>query len=119
MRVYSGYWTYDMANPFIGVRISPELNEAIAARMKQTGQSKSDVVIAALKSYLGISSSQERLEAIEQRLSALEEITGVAQSLPEGHPPIECQPRKGRKNKTRLVPKHANGAKAQNSCNNE
>lgn len=63
-----------MANPFLGVRISPELNEAIAARMQQTGQSKSDIVIAALRSYLGMSSSQQRLEEIEQRLSALEEV---------------------------------------------
>lgn len=69
-----------MANPFIGVRVSPELNEAIAARMRETGQSKSDVVIAALRSYLGISSPQERLDAIEQRLLALEEMAGEAQS---------------------------------------
>ncbi|MGQ4647546.1 hypothetical protein [Lyngbya aestuarii] len=87
--------------------------------MKQTGQSKSDVVIAALKSYLGISSSHERLEAIEQRLSALEEITGLTQSLPEGHPRIECSPRKEHQNKTRLIPKHTNGVQAKNSSNNE
>lgn len=65
-----------MPNPFLGVRISPELNEAIAARMRETGQSKSDIVIAALRSYLGMPSSQERLDEIEQRLSALEEIAG-------------------------------------------
>lgn len=86
-----------MANPFLGVRISPELNEAIAARMKQTGQSKSDIVIAALRSYLGMSSSQQRLEAIEQRLSALEEVAGEVKqftqikSLPEEHPAQEHQ----------------------------
>jgi|GEM_PF-2228846 len=80
-----------MANPFLGVRISPELNEAIAARMKQTGQSKSDIVIAALRSYLGMSSSQQRLEEIEQRLSALEEVAGEVkhftqvESLSEEH----------------------------------
>lgn len=65
-----------MPNPFLGVRISPDLNEAIAARMRETGQSKSDIVIAALRSYLGMPSSQERLDEIEQRLSALEEIAG-------------------------------------------
>ncbi|WP_404785393.1 hypothetical protein [Altericista sp. CCNU0014] len=61
-----------MANPFIAVRITPELDAAIAARMRETGQSKSDVVIAALKSYLGIPPLAERLTAIEQRLAALE-----------------------------------------------
>lgn len=79
-----------MSNPFIGVRISPELNKAVLARMKETGQSKSEVVIAALKSYLGISSPQERLEVIEQRLSALEEITGVIEAVPEVKQKREC-----------------------------
>jgi len=86
-----------MANPFLGVRISPELNEAIAARMQQTGQSKSDIVIAALRSYLGMSSSQQRLEEIEQRLSALEEVAvevkqfAQVKSLSEKHQAQEYQ----------------------------
>lgn len=63
-----------MPNPFLGVRIPPELDEAITARMNQTGQSKSDIVIEALKVYLGMPSCQERLAAIEQRLATLEEI---------------------------------------------
>jgi hypothetical protein len=61
-----------MANPFIAVRITPELDAAIAARMQETGQSKSDVVIEALKSYLGIMPFTQRLTMIEQRLAALE-----------------------------------------------
>jgi hypothetical protein len=61
-----------MANPFIAVRITPELDAAIAARMQETGQSKSDVVIEALKSYLGIMPFTQRLTMIEQRLSVLE-----------------------------------------------
>jgi hypothetical protein len=61
-----------MANPFIAVRITPELDAAIAARMQDTGQSKSDVVIEALKSYLGIQPFTQRLTMIEQRLAALE-----------------------------------------------
>jgi hypothetical protein len=61
-----------MANPFIAVRITPELDAAIAARMQETGQSKSDVVIEALKSYLGIQPFTQRLTVIEQRLAALE-----------------------------------------------
>jgi hypothetical protein len=50
-----------MANPFIAVRITPELDAAIAARMQETGQSKSDVVIESLKSYLGIMPFTQRL----------------------------------------------------------
>jgi hypothetical protein len=61
-----------MANPFIAVRITPELDAAIIGRMQETGQSKSDVVIEALKSYLGIEPFTHRLNAIEERLAALE-----------------------------------------------
>jgi hypothetical protein len=64
-----------MANPFIAVRITPELDAAIAARMQETGQSKSDVVIEALKSHLGIMPFTQRLTIIEQRLAALEDLT--------------------------------------------
>jgi len=63
-----------MANPFIGVRIPPELEQALIARIQETGQSKSDIVISALKSYLGMKSCYERLDEVEQRLSILEEI---------------------------------------------
>ena len=61
-----------MANPFIAVRITPELDAAIADRMQETGRSKSDVVIDALKTYLGILPCTQRLAAIEDRLTALE-----------------------------------------------
>jgi hypothetical protein len=67
-----------MANPFIAVRITPELDAAIAARMQETGQSKSDVVIEALKSYLGIMPFTQRLTIIEERLAALEDLTDPA-----------------------------------------
>lgn len=70
-----------MPNPFLGVRIPPELDEAIAARMHKTGQSKSDIVIEALKVYLRMPSCQERLAAIEQRLADLEEIAAEAMRL--------------------------------------
>ncbi|MGB7439777.1 MAG: hypothetical protein WA919_01800 [Coleofasciculaceae cyanobacterium] len=92
-----------MSNPFIGVRISQDLNEAVLARMKQTGQSKSEVVIAALKSYLGISSPQERLEVIEQRLLALEEIAGVVESLGEAKPQQECHRSRARENQNSIT----------------
>ena len=69
-----------MPNPFIGVRIPIELNEALIARMQKTGQSKSEVVISALKSYLGMPSFQERLDAMEQRISELESVVGTKRS---------------------------------------
>ncbi len=75
-----------MANPFIAVRITPELDAAIAARMQETGQSKSDVVIEALKSHLGIMPFTQRLTVIEQRLAALEVFLESVES-PVSHAP--------------------------------
>jgi hypothetical protein len=74
-----------MANPFIAVRITPDLDAAIAARMQATGQSKSDVVIEALKSYLGIMPFTHRLNAIEERLTALEGSTEPINSSMQHH----------------------------------
>lgn len=71
-----------MPNPFLGIRIPTDLNEALIARMQETGQSKSEVVIAALRDHLGLASHQKRLDAIEQRLSILEAVVG-AERLPE------------------------------------
>ncbi|MBD2480401.1 hypothetical protein [Planktothrix sp. FACHB-1365] len=61
-----------MPNPFLGVRIPPELNEALMARVETTGQSKSDIVIQALSAYLGIATQHQKLENMETRLSTLE-----------------------------------------------
>lgn len=61
-----------MPNPFLGVRIPPELHEALMARMETTGQSKSDIVVQALSAYLGIATQHQKLENLETRLSTLE-----------------------------------------------
>lgn len=61
-----------MPNPFLGVRIPPEVEQALIARMQHTGQSKSDIVIAALKHYLGLPSCDQRLTEVEERLSKVE-----------------------------------------------
>jgi predicted DNA-binding protein len=61
-----------MPNPFLGVRIPPELEEAIIDRMHKTGESKSDIVIAALKNYLELPSCHQRLTEVEERLSRVE-----------------------------------------------
>lgn len=71
-----------MANPFLGVRISPELDEAIAARVRETGQSKSDIVINALKTYLDMMPCQAKLSAIEQRLAIIETMLQAADEQP-------------------------------------
>lgn len=61
-----------MPNPFLGVRIPPELEQAILERMQHTGESKSDIVIAALKAYLELPSFHQRLNAVEKRLADVE-----------------------------------------------
>lgn len=61
-----------MPNPFLGVRIPPELEQAIIDRMQQTGESKSEIVIAALETYLEMPSYHQRLTELEQRLSEVE-----------------------------------------------
>ncbi len=53
--------------------------------MQETGQSKSEVVIEALKTYLGMMPCQDRLEAIEQRLARLEEIARESTELLHRH----------------------------------
>ncbi|MGB3495604.1 MAG: hypothetical protein WBA57_22940 [Elainellaceae cyanobacterium] len=74
-----------MANPFLGVRISPNLDQAIATRMEQTGQSRTDVVIAALESYLNMRPCHERLLSIEQKLTELEARTQQSDSARSQH----------------------------------
>ncbi len=61
-----------MPNPFLGVRIPPEIEQAIVERMQHTGQSKSDIVIAALKTYLELPSCHQRLTQVEERLAHVE-----------------------------------------------
>jgi predicted DNA-binding protein len=69
-----------MPNPFLGVRIPPELEQAIFERMQHTGQSKSDIVIAALKTYLELPSCHQRLTEVEERLAEVESALKTHQS---------------------------------------
>ncbi|MFM6192639.1 MAG: hypothetical protein ACKPE9_13590 [Planktothrix sp.] len=43
------------------------------AKIENTGQSKSDIVIQALSAYLGIATQHQKLEDLETRLSTLEQ----------------------------------------------
>jgi len=69
-----------MPNPFLGVRIPPELEQAIFERMQHTGQSKSDIVIAALETYLELPSCHQRLTQVEERLAEVESALKTHQS---------------------------------------
>lgn len=70
-----------MANPFLAVRIPPDLEAAIAERIQATGQSKSDLIIEALRLYLEIKPCATRLAAIEERLARIEAIAFQGPSL--------------------------------------
>lgn len=61
-----------MPNPFLGVRIPPEVHEALMARVEMTGESKSDIVVDSLRTYLGMSKGVDRLSELENRLSVIE-----------------------------------------------
>ncbi len=61
-----------MPNPFLGVRIPPELHEALMARVKATGQSKSDLVVEALRAYLDMADQPDKISELESRLAILE-----------------------------------------------
>lgn len=73
-----------MPNPFLGVRIPPELEQAIIDCMQQTGKSKSEIVIAALEAYLDMPSCHKRLTDVEQRLSEVESALNT-QNKPTSH----------------------------------
>ncbi|MGF1493561.1 MAG: YlcI/YnfO family protein [Microcoleaceae cyanobacterium] len=61
-----------MPNPILGVRIPPEVHEALMARVEMTGESKSDIVVDSLRTYLGMSKGVDRLSELENRLSVIE-----------------------------------------------
>lgn len=67
-----------MPKPFASARISEELNAAIGKRSAKTGESRSDVIINALRAYLEADaevplSPDQRFEALEARVADLEE----------------------------------------------
>lgn len=88
----------DMPNPFFSGRIPPELEAHVEEYRKQTGESKTDVLIKALSTYTDFQDKQveienteitnpilERLEKIEERLTELdnlkEQLTQLRKSL--------------------------------------
>lgn len=64
-----------MTKPQITVRISPPLLTELNQYVKQTGTSKTDVVVSALAQYLGNAEAapmSQRVAELEKRVAALE-----------------------------------------------
>jgi hypothetical protein len=64
-----------MGKPQIAVRIPPPLLAELNQYVKQTGTSKTDVVVSAIAQYLGCADSvplSQRMAELERRLAVLE-----------------------------------------------
>ena len=64
-----------MTKPQISIRISPPLLTELNQYVKQTGTSKTDVVVSAIAQYLGNAEAapmSQRVAELEKRLAALE-----------------------------------------------
>lgn len=59
-------------NPLLSVRIPPELNELIEQQRQATGESRSDVAIAALTQYLKPPEPEDEISELKQRLQQIE-----------------------------------------------
>ena len=69
-------------NPLLSVRIPPNLDQMIQARMSETQESKSDVAIAALIQFLQppnpedeLAQLKRRIQRVEQQIALLQEVT--------------------------------------------
>lgn len=73
-----------MANPYLSGRIPPELMEKVEQRVRETGESKTDIIVNAVSAYLGFptelrktqnSDVWDAIAEIRERLSNLENLT--------------------------------------------
>lgn len=67
-------------NPFLGVRLPPDIHQALLDRAEEMGKTRSEIAIAALSVYLhlpadnsDLTSIQQQLSDVKQRLSAVEQ----------------------------------------------
>jgi hypothetical protein len=76
--------------PLISAKVPPELHTAVLAKMKQTGATQSEAVIAALSAWVGLPAvdRDSRLSALEQRVQQLE------QQSPQSPPVYPVRPPK-------------------------
>ena len=64
-----------MVKPQIAIRMPPSLLEELNRYVKQTGTSKTDVVVSAIAEYLGCADNvplSQRMAELEKRMTALE-----------------------------------------------
>lgn len=59
-------------NPLLSVRIPPELDSLIDAEAEQTGETRSEVAIAALSAYLQPSVVEDDVSDLRRRVERLE-----------------------------------------------
>ena len=59
-------------NPLLSVRIPHNLNELIEQKCLATGESRSEVAIAALTNYLQPANPEDELSQLKQRLQQVE-----------------------------------------------
>ena len=59
-------------NPLLSVRIPPNLNELIEQKCLATGESRSEVAISALTSYLEPANPDDELSQLKRRLQKVE-----------------------------------------------
>ena len=85
-------------NKFIGARIPPDLEAAISTRMEETGQSRTDILLASLGEYLGVktSSVEQRLSGLEAELKAVQHrLIILEQTYPQPENPTSTTPKTG------------------------
>jgi hypothetical protein len=64
----------------ITIRIPLPIMEAIARRCDQTGQDRSAVIVEALAAGLGAEPNRDRIDSLEERVTALEAIVDTSQT---------------------------------------
>lgn len=79
--------------PFLSGRVPQELYNAVNARAKETGKSRTDIMIEAVCAYLGLptpttpkTAAEQRIEELEQRMAQLEEKLEKMQPKPTPPP---------------------------------
>lgn len=59
-------------NPLLSARIPPDLNELLEQKTQESGESKTNITIAALLAYLQPATPEDELAKVKQRLQQVE-----------------------------------------------
>lgn len=79
-RVYPTTYPTMAPTKQITIRIPLPIMEAIARRCSQTGQDRTAIIVEALAAGLGVDPSRDRIDALEERVTALESKLAVSQN---------------------------------------